>query len=184
MKCNEHTIQTDKGYPIQNFMSSSCIGEEMRQIQMNLIDKNQEASLKIYPDKVILKGNELIYNIFNFDDEMYISDRTLVIDIPPYSFAIINMDIIDIDHLNISNIVFANDRVSLQNLIFNFYRTNEIKYEIKDLNGVSGSLLAPHAKFYIRGNEHEKKLIRGQIFAGEINAEHFVQECHLFEPFF
>ena len=116
MKCNEHTIQTDKGYPIQNFKNSSCIGNELRQIQMNLIDTSKETNLKIYPDKVVLKGNELIYNIFNFDDEMYISDRTLVLDIPPYSFAIINMDIIDIDHLNISNIVFVNDRVSLLNL--------------------------------------------------------------------
>jgi choice-of-anchor A domain-containing protein len=184
IKCIDHTSNNDKGYPITNYANASCVGEEFREIKVNVIDENNELPLKIHPDRVVLKGNELVYNVFHFNDESFVSDQTLVIDLPRDSFAIINIDSLKINYLNISNIVFVDERTSVANLIFNFVRANEINYAFRDLNAFSGALLAPYATFLIQGNESEKKLFRGQIFANEIEARYFFQECNLFEAFF
>jgi len=184
LKCVDHTPNNSKGYPITNYASASCVWDQIREIKVNVIDESNEVPLKIHPDRVVLKGNELVYNVFHFNDESFVSDQTLVIDVPRDSFAIINIDSVKISYLNISNIVFVDERSSVANLIFNFVRANEINYAFRDLNVFSGALLAPYATFRIQGNESEKKHFRGQIFANEIEARYFFQECNLFEGFF
>ena len=104
---------------------------------------------------------------------------------PKDSFVIINIESPKIEFLNMSNILFVDDRISLNNLLFNFLAAVEINIAANSHNEVKGTFLAPHSKFYINGiSSGEKIIFNGQIFVKEFFAFNFHQQCGLFEPFF
>jgi choice-of-anchor A domain-containing protein len=184
IKCIEHTPSLNEDYPLEIFNDSTCVGQEIKNMYTNVIEHADELALD-YLDRVILKGNELIYNIFYFRDISLISNRVLAIDVPIDSFAIINIDANQVKSLNISKIEFVNEKINPTNVLFNFLIASEIVSNDDSLNGIVGSILAPYGIFEIKGDDlDKKKTLNGQLFAKSINAADFNQYCDLFELFF
>jgi choice-of-anchor A domain-containing protein len=184
IKCIENTPSLNEDYPIENFKESTCVGQESKKMYTNVIEHDDELVLD-YLDRVLLKGDELIYNIFYFRDISLISNRILAIDVPIDSFAIINIDAHQVKSLNISKIEFVNEKMNPTNVLFNFLLADEIVYNDDCLNELVGSILAPYAIFEINGdNLDKKKTLNGQLFAKSLNAANFNQYCDLFELFF
>ncbi len=130
-------------------------------------------------DLIILKGSELLYNVFWLEHAGFISDRVLVIDVPADSFVIVNIGGALVESLNVSRIDFVENRVDRRSLIFNFVSATKIDV-LEGSNEVDGSFMAPRAEF--RADKSEL-VFNGQMFIGSLQAKGLKQTCSLFEPF-
>ena len=65
---------------------------------------------------------------------------------PKDSFVIINIESPKIEFLNMSNILFVDDRISLNNLLFNFLAAVEINIAVNSHNEVKPKQLCFNGK--------------------------------------
>ncbi len=131
-------------------------------------------------DRVILKGSELLYNVFWLEHAGFMSGRTLVVDVPSSSFVVVNIGGQRVNSLNVSRVEFVGDRIDKSSLIFNFFSAREIDMLTKS-NQIDVSMLAPRAELRA---ESDGLVVNGQLFVGSLKARGLTQTCSIFEPFF
>ncbi len=129
--------------------------------------------------RVVLRGSELLYNVFWLEHAGFVSGRTLVVDVPASSFVVVNIGGERVDSLNVSRIEFVGGRVDRSSLIFNFVSAGVIDV-LGQSNEVDGSVLAPRAEFTA---DKGRLVFNGQLFVGSLRAKGLRQSCSFFEPF-
>jgi hypothetical protein len=64
--CVEHTRNETKDFPIENFANSTCVQHKRKDFHLNGIDDDGEERPGEATENIVLKGNELVYNVFYF----------------------------------------------------------------------------------------------------------------------
>ena len=139
IKCSELMPEKNKDYHIENYKSSQCVHEKLKYMYVKTINSQEMATNLDGLDRVVLKGDELVYNLFYFKDESLISNRILQIDVPVDSFVIVNIASSRVESLNISSIEFVENQIDARNLLFNFLTATEINNENSSIQRIDGS---------------------------------------------
>ena len=64
IKCNNLSPIRDQEYPIENYASSTCACHEIKSFRYNFINDTELILDENELRNVILRGNELVYNVF------------------------------------------------------------------------------------------------------------------------
>lgn len=188
INCYEHTLDESIQYPIENYLDSDCAVSERKEFLINTID---ESSIDSLTQSIVLRGDDLVYNVFYFSNPKLFEKRTIRLDVPDSSFVIINFENTDkTTHLNNHMIDFVNSSplLSSKSVIFNFLHGNDIVFDFEQ--DFHGTVLAPHSNFYAVSKASDdlasraiKMTLNSQIVANNIYLANVRQSCTIFEAF-
>jgi choice-of-anchor A domain-containing protein len=193
-KCIDKLVDASVQYPVENYLDSTCSMIDYKEFYVNGFDHNQSknrsktdfSNLKT----IELKGNELLYNVFNIDDWKMYENKTLRFNIPYDSYAILNVYNSKHETIYLNRIMFDDNQKSALNqnkFLFNFLNEGDVKFLIDEnlrTHTFDGSILAPLSNLKISGNDASRITVNGQIIAKNIQFQAVIQNCNLFEPFF
>ena len=79
--CSEQTKNTLKEFPIENFLNASCVQHKEKQFYTNIIEEDEDVERPNADNhKIVLKGDELVYNVFYFK----VSNKSFFISLKNY----------------------------------------------------------------------------------------------------